>query len=337
MNKITYLFGAGASKNALPIVSEVPDRINTLIDFLNKKENLLSNLEEFENLKLSNKKTKREFQIELVEKLEWLLLESKNHASVDTFAKKLTIKRDYKQLEQLKIVLSVFFVFEQALNLPDKRYDSFFASIHNQLYDFPNNIRILSWNYDNQFELTYSEYSGSSDLHSVQTSLNINHKYGDNHFRDKFGIFKLNGTIGMFSDGGWKQYVYHPDMRESVDIDFIEKVVRNYGAITNISTLKSNFSFSWENESNEKGIVQKSIEATSDSTTLVVIGYSFPFFNREIDRQIISSMKNLKNVYFQAPDADLLIERFKAIRDDLTGIQLLPKFDLEQFVLPNEL
>jgi len=48
-------------------------------------------------------------------------------------------------------------------------------------------------------------------------------------------------------------------------------------------------------------------------------------------------MTKLKRGYVQAPDADILIERFKAIRDDLSGIEILPKYDLGQFVLPNEL
>ena len=34
MNKITYLFGAGASRHALPIVDEIPDRLKKLIDLL---------------------------------------------------------------------------------------------------------------------------------------------------------------------------------------------------------------------------------------------------------------------------------------------------------------
>ncbi len=38
MNKITYLFGAGASKHALPIVNEIPDRILKLIALLETDE-----------------------------------------------------------------------------------------------------------------------------------------------------------------------------------------------------------------------------------------------------------------------------------------------------------
>jgi len=70
---------------------------------------------------------------------------------------------------------------------------------------------------------------------------------------------------------------------------------------------------------------------------LIVICYSFPFFNRNVDSQIIKTMKELKKVYFQAPDSDLIKERFQAIRDDIPENKLVPRIDIEQFLLPNEL
>jgi hypothetical protein len=337
MNKIVYLFGAGASRNALPIVNEIPQKLEKLINLLKQEELQLSDSETFEDINIKNLETKKNYQERLINDLEWLLTESSKHASVDTFAKKLTIKRDYKNLKRLKIALSIFFVFEQTINSPDKRYDSFFASIHNELYDFPENIRILSWNYDYQFELSYLEYSDSSDITSIQTSMNINHKYGNYRKKDQFGIYKLNGTTGLFKDRGWNQYMYTTELNSEINIDYIQRIVRNYTAALSIGNLYSNFSFAWENETSENNIVEMAIEASKDAISLVVIGYSFPFFNREIDRKIIGAMTNLKRVYFQAPDANVLIERFQAIRDDSVNIELIPKFDLEQFVLPNEL
>lgn len=337
MNKIAYLFGAGASRNALPIVNEIPSRLKSLIDLLNSEKLQLSEEEKFTDIGLKNIESKIVYQKELITDLEWLLEESSKHASVDTFAKKLTIKREHKKLNRLKVALSIFFIFEQTINQPDKRYDSFFASIHNELYDFPENIRILSWNYDYQFELSYLEYSGQSEISNIQTSLNINHKYGDNHKRDKFGIYKLNGTTGLYSDNGWRQYMYATNLNVEIDISFVNQIVRNYTAAIYLNNIYSNFSFAWERENPEKSIVEMAIEASKDCIALVVIGYSFPFFNRDIDRKIIGGMKNLKRVYFQAPDAEILIERFKAIKDDVENIELIPKYDLEQFVLPNEL
>ena len=112
MNKITYLFGAGASKHALPIVNEIPDRLIKLIELIETDEFKLDDSSTFTDLNLSNSKTKNDYQKELIASLKWMLQESKNHASIDTFAKKLSIKRDMQSLKRLKIAMSVFFIIE---------------------------------------------------------------------------------------------------------------------------------------------------------------------------------------------------------------------------------
>ena len=48
-------------------------------------------------------------------------------------------------------------------------------------------------------------------------------------------------------------------------------------------------------------------------------------------------MDKLKKVYFQAPDADSLKERFLSIREDIPANMLVSRFDTKQFLLPNEL
>lgn len=335
MNKVTYIFGAGASKHALPIVNEIPERIEQLIIKLEGEELILDDSESYN--RINTNKSKREIQLEMIESLRWMKEASAGHASIDTFAKKLSIKRKYNELKRLKIALSVFFIFEQALNQPDFRYDAFFASLIKSISDFPDNVRILSWNYDYQFELAFGQYTDQNEITTNQSFLRVNSKYGDNDRYQGFGIYKLNGTTGLYSDGGWRQYMYASNLKVPFDKSFVDQVNRNYGAATYLNNVYSSLSFAWETEQPEKSIVNKAVENVQDTVALVVIGYSFPFFNREIDRQIIGSMTNLKRVYFQAPDAEILKERFEALKDDLKGIELLTKFDVGQFLLPNEL
>lgn len=337
MNKITYLFGAGASRHALPIVNEMPQRIMKLIELLESDNLKLIDQPSYNDLNIRNIKTNREFQLDMIESLKWMMVESEKHASIDTFAKKLFIKRKRDDLKKLKIAMSVFFVFEQALNKVDFRYDAFFASLLSSLRDFPENVRILSWNYDYQFELAFSEYSDQPDIRSNQSWLRVRSKYGENDEHKGFGIYKLNGTTGLFSDGGWQQHLFVPSLKVPVDVSFVNQITRNYVAGTYLSNVYPSLSFAWEPEQPEKSIVTKAIENISDTHTLVIIGYSFPFFNREVDRKIIGSMINLKKVYIQSPDADIIKERFQAFRDNLTGIELISKFDIGQFLLPNEL
>lgn len=337
MNKITYLFGAGASANALPIVTGIPGRINNLIDLLRSPSLQLSSVIFFDGL--TKNKTKQEYQLSLIEDLKWILRESQKHSSIDTFAKKLTIKQMHSDLERLKRTLSIFFIFEQSQNPVDGRYDSFFASIIDSSHSFPDNIRILSWNYDYQFELAYSEYSGKKNISENQTKLNIHQKtvknLGDNH---GFRIYKLNGTTEIYNQIHYRQYNFIDEMSSEITIHLIEEIVRNYAGILNSDDYHSTLSFSWETDAKDgKTFLENVSEDIIDTIILIVVGYSFPFFNREIDRKIIGSMGQLNRVYFQAPDAENLKDRFKAIRNDFNEKDLIPIKDTGQFFLPNEL
>lgn len=336
---VTYLFGAGASREALPIVNEIPDRIRKVISLLESSELQLSETEKFDlkDFELS----KRDVQINLIDTLRWLLENSSNHASIDTFAKKLYIKDKNEDLNKLKSSFSIYLIIEQIINPADKRYDGFFASILKEnYYDFPKNLKILNWNYDFQFEKTYSEYSDQKELNSNKRSLNIISKYtrdrsSGNH---NFSIIKLNGTTNIIGDNGINEYHYFADFEKELTKGFLEKILRNYAAIQlTKNRLYSGLSFAWEDfHENDDSIVSIAKTKTLETNILVVIGYSFPYFNREIDRAVIGNMVNLSKVYFQSPDAEILKERFLSIRDDIPDNLLLVRKDVGQFLLPNE-
>ncbi|GMU97154.1 hypothetical protein [Ignavibacterium album] len=334
MNKVTFLFGAGASRNALPIVKEIPGRINRLIEILSSDEFLLDSNSFFKEI--NTEKAKREIQLEMIEYLKWLVEASVESDSVDTLAKKLFLKKEFDTLKKLKLALSVFFVCEQVRNKPDRRYDSFFASILNSINELPENIKIVTWNYDYQFEITFSEFIDHKDLMNIESRLSIYSKNQQLAYSSDIRIYKLNGTVGLYRSF-YNNYKFINDIKRPFDREFVHELTKNFAAAIYLDDLKPSLSFAWENEGLQSNVVDSAAQGVKDSIALVVIGYSFPFFNRDIDRKIISSMTKLKRVYFQAPDADNLKERFQALRDDLTGIELISKFDTEQFLLPNEL
>jgi hypothetical protein len=130
------------------------------------------------------------------------------------------------------------------------------------------------------------------------------------------------------------------------------------------------FNFSWEALKNftgrkhpqhETNLVEAERIATN-TEILVVIGYSFPIFNREIDNRLFRKMDNLKKVYIQdkqpenikstMQNAFEVFQRKKTVNmfgnevtpsGSLVDIQLADKvsFHLEsntnQFVIPYEL
>lgn len=344
MTKITYLLGAGASVGAnkdnlcLPIVSEIPKRIEALIQFLSQ-EHLLLDPNSFFSLKFGNSsKPKQHYQRELINDFRWLMEAANDHASVDTYAKKLYIKNKTKELKRLKNTLSFFFILEQANHKPDKRYDAFIASIINKKKEFPDFIRIVSWNYDYQFEIAMSDYLENNSLYELFVELNIKSKYIKTRSNTGLGLFKINGTC-CFYDRDFNG-IFNISINQKADKAFIERVVEQYCIATTSQYYENMLSFSWENEEVEdqnESILSKTIESVNDSEILIVIGYSFPFFNREIDRQIIGSMYKLDKVYIQSPESEVIKERLMAIRESEIPQGIYTRQDVGQFLLPYEL
>lgn len=337
--KITYLIGAGASKNALPIVNEIPGRILEIIEKITDTDNKFSDSPKFKNERLPFNKSQA--LKHLIDDLKWLAEAAKNHASIDTFAKKLFLKDNFKELKKLKAVLSIYFILEQAASPYDKRYDAFLASILDKdIIDFPSNIRIVSWNYDYQFERAFSEYTDSNEIIVNQKRLNVVSKFTyKTHKSDRFAIFKINGTTN-FLDHNWRnEHEYFEYFETCISQKLLERILENYTTILHTdSKLYCNLSFAWEEPVNGfENIIEHTITATNDTEALIVIGYSFPFFNREVDRKIINKMTNLNKVYFQAPDAENIKERFLSIRSNIKVENLISRFNVDQFFLPNEL
>lgn len=354
MREITFLFGAGASIEALPIVAQISNRIELFVEILKKSDIYIenkstANKKYFNELQNLTKYSKQQLLQQLIEDLEWLKNESKKHATVDTFAKKLTITQKKSELKKLKIALSIFFIYEQVKNPTDKRYDTFFASILNYgIHRLPENINIISWNYDSQFELAFSEYSQVSDVKSNQISLGVRQKHISHEYDSGFGIYKLNGTTSLYSteeryrSQAYKMIFENFIGEEEVNNHSIEKLLLSYTEAKYSKSHKLNFSFAWETDqtvsSFGKDMMSDLLTNTKQTTTLVIIGYSFPFFNRQIDRKIINNMTNLNKIYFQDPNAENIVDRFKAIKEiDNNSISVVRIKDVEQFFLPNEL
>lgn len=334
---ITYLFGAGASREALPIVNEIPSRLKFVIELLEANEIKISHSETIDDVP---GKTQLELLEQLIEDLKWVLEKSENHASVDTFAKKLYIKSQWRELKRLKLAFSIYLIIEQTINPCDKRYDSFLASILNSDGEFPNHLRILSWNYDFQFEKSFSEYSDQPDIFSNQARLKIINKYSNprHNYENSFSMFKLNGTSTILENGR-SHYFFFENFENKVSKGILQTILRNYGVIkAQDSRFSSGLSFAWEDSfDKDRDIIKIAKTGTTETEVLVVIGYSFPFFNREIDRDLIKNMTKLKKVYFQSPDAESIKERFWAIRGDIPSENLKSRFDVVQFLLPDEM
>lgn len=333
MATITFLIGAGASCNSIPLAKELPTEFaKRSLDFkkmVNKNNFIKDNRE-------------RELWSRLSMKCDFYIQEFSKHGSIDTYAKKLWLNGNITELQELKGVIAVLFMDRQKQNPPNARYDKFWASIlekDTSGISFPTNVNILTWNYDIQFKLSLTPYFSN---HS--TRRNFPYLIPKKSIPEgTFFIYPLNGLATPneidSEEGDWSdQDFYH--RFESMRQEDCKHLVDIYD-----STVSGNMGikFAWENpESPELQFVCDRIE---NSEILVIIGYSFPFFNRKIDSKIFSSLTRLQKIYYQVkePNIDLLYSRFKKVsnllsshsRSSANAIEAITNYT--EFHLPDEL
>lgn len=266
---ITYLFGAGASYNSMPVVSE-------LNNDLKKWGSLASD-------RYANDKAHRDRFLNEVPELRLKFI--RNHvtpvvgaldgfATVDTLARFYTLRKKSNELYTLKKVIDTYFFFRQfggeeasimsdnsTREVPkqvfDGRYDSLFAAILTEDCQLPSNVSILSWNYDLEVERSLA-------------------KFRNNEAYDNFAhVYHINGRCT-------------PVVRPRTSTN-----AKAYGTLNFAGGNEINYA--WERPDEVKSEINRLLAKT---THLVLIGYSFPVFNREIDRQILAA-PNLEKIYIQ--------------------------------------
>ena len=361
MSNIVYLLGAGASFGkrdhenplsvsekipgrsftneisitniieGLPLVSEIPERLTLVIDKI-KNYKYSGNIKS-KNIPLNSKFGKPfVYAVEtLVNDLKWLKEECANHATIDTFAKKLYLKGRLDDFYMVESLLSVFFIIEQVINKKDGRYDTFLASVLNSDLNIDDRITILTWNYDSQFELAYREYSDEKDASIIRKKLGIA-DLKDQSYETRNQIFKLNGTANFINQIDISKY-------DTLSEDLIVELLDSYYKCLDNQKTNSRISFAWDNKTYiDRNFTNALKNAIEDADILVVIGYTFPFFNREIDRMIFSQMECLQKIYIQDPNANNIVGNIKSVFYDSglsNRIEIIT--NTSQFYLPPEL
>jgi len=338
-NNITYLLGAGASANAVPTVFNMMERIYVFSQFMQN-------------------------ELKIYPRTEWFdLIEAKfmvfPFKTPDTYAKKLflTDKSEQKiNYKSFKLFLTLYLIFEQfpflfdttlleenyinnmktlnnilnktqlkksfkdnyspvLFNDIDSRYYSFWATIidNDVSIELGENINIISWNYDQQLEFSYSKFENSSKFKLLK---NLN---------------KVNGTAKIIDSKG----------KTLIDIEVIRTMKKSDVAnlfknvLENPANYETEIKFAWEKTDEE---IEKLRDILFLTDVIVIIGYSFPDFNRYIDRILLSKIEPSKIVYVQDPNAINIIERLKGVNDNfVNGVNVFPyDKDLTNFLIPKE-
>jgi len=289
MSKVfLYFLGAGASCQVLPLAADFSMRLKAFTPGLQYAG--YDDAEIGKALITSQGFKWGEIHQRLYEDFEWLASESSHHFSIDTLAKKLFFKGDLKNLKRLKAILSVYLLIEQSKSNADQRYDAFLASImeldENRRIRLPKQLRILTWNYDTQLEKAF--YGFCENIEHTLENITFNND----------AIYRINGYCGT-PEPGHIGGAFR-DFLNSKNSPTWETGVQLYSEYVKSSNVPD-INFAWEDQTQTK-LKNRLSAILADVTDIVVIGYSFPYFNREVDDLIFSQLSHLNNIYLQMPD-----------------------------------
>ena len=326
---ITYLLGAGASANCLPVINELPIRLRHLRD----------------ELRANSVNFPEDIDENLLKCIDEILIDIESHTTIDTLAKKYYLTGKLEKLKRLKKVLITYFQYEQSFiegiirkstlkEVPDKRYDSFIATIidnHIKNLSLPNNFKIITWNYDIQFELAYQEYLNDKthlEIQKVIQAIPSTEFISDEFTPDinKFMLIRLNGIAGCnksLLDKG-KALKFQDTFSRGKFLN----AVKDFFLSLPEEDIKL-LNYSWEKNEEFELAHNKLIQIQEiakkimfETNILVIIGYSFPLFNRSVDKELVCSLQShlVKNIYIQdTPERakemkDLIIDSFENLQ-----------------------
>ena len=190
----------------------------------------------------------------------------------------------------------------------------------------------MSWNYDSQIEHAYRSYGNGRGI--IVYEKNTEGKWPE--LTDFGRVVKLNGRASFVD-----QPLIHSilnDNRLSLALQLIIIYSHVHVDTKEIGfQFKNHLSFAWEDAYYKDKWLSTIKSTIEDTEQVVVIGYSFPFFNRELDRFVFRNMPKLKKVYVQDKNTTSVIQAMNAVLPKNLSISTIPINDYGQFFLPEEL
>jgi hypothetical protein len=311
MKNITYFLGAGASYNSNPLQKEQAYEMNHLADSYLPQEKTDFNAGKPQNL--SN-------QENILWDIGYFGSKAIKYGSIDTYAKKLIFSGSLQELERLKLAVSIFFTLWQFTNDNelknperfsdieiDRRFIQLLASVLNKTSDcFPflqDNIRFVTWNYDLQLESAYKAFCPENATWT-EVAENLRFQLSNNKGRE-IQVCHLNGYHGFYSTPSGEKNIL--DLIDSKDISAIlNKISYLYDSQNhNTANITGHINYAWEKDSL---IVtharEEAVNIFGNTDILIIIGYSFPNFNKDIDKQLFDRLKGRQTkIYYQDPNA----------------------------------
>ncbi len=339
VKNITYLLGAGASYNSCPILNELGNKMIEMSQIL-KNDEIYNN---------------DDFIRGIIDDIEYFGKKAIEYGTIDIYARKLYLN-DYSKLEKLKMAISVFFTLwhktdnieKENLELKkrndknnikffemiDKRYMSLLATIlEKQKVDslslkIKDNINFVTWNYDLQLERALKKFcnDGTSwkELHN-QIAFNIKEN-------ENLKICHLNGYHGFFETDfmphkyGKKEINLLDRITSTNPTEIIQEIFSKKDVTIKYESSFVNYiNYAWETKNKfSKKAREQAKKIFSKTDILIIIGYSFPPFNKRVDKELFKELgKQNTEIFYQDPNAvdEFIKELFDTSKPKITCIK----------------
>ncbi len=333
-SKITYFLGAGASFNAVPIwdkqgssMIEVAEEMRSEIELKFKSSNLPGGNPHFGFL--------TSFFAEMKSFGEKAL----RFGSIDIYAKRLFLLDEKDELNKLKKSVSIYFDLWESgfLNcskgnnyqIIDQRYYSLLSVLLEPGELSPKinpNVSFISWNYDLQLEKAYETFLPEKEKSLKGLVEKLNHS-GENK------ILHLNGYRGVFNSDNEEIEIVEKNKFHSKE-SYLKELINKKGILKSEGgSFHNSIKYAWEMDDERKNKIMSVLKETN---VLVIIGYSFPAFNRKFDQALIKEFEkgtDYKRVIYQDPNANKDIVKSLFLKPE--NVQL-EKENNKQFYIPHE-
>lgn len=318
MRELTYIIGAGASYESMPLVKNFPRRFRFFVEIMNQLSNHpYVSAEDKASVRILHQHSLA-FYKEIV-----------SHQSFDTFFKKLYHTEQQSKINLYKKVLNVYFLWESVTtekgnsddhanisaqegdfikrSLIDKRYDALIAGLLKPEKGTPTpycKVNFITWNYDLNLILSIKNYySPNSTIGDFIKS--IDNKNNVWNIGDHFSIVNMNG---YFYNAKLDPMIRYQDI--TLNEMIFEVIKDNYFEDMLIDKDANLISFAWESEGTNSNLLKQII---ADSGNIVVIGYTFPLYNRLVDLIFLNDViVNVnRRIYIQDPNSDQILDSVK--------------------------
>lgn len=294
---------------------------------------------------------------EVADQISTLFQEFSSHQSFDTYFKKLFHLGEDK-INLKKRLLNLYFLWEHSStsikfnltqddpdyhtafikkSLFDKRYDALIAGLLKPISGKPEvlcKVNFITWNYDLNLLISIKNF-----FYPTITYQEFLRKIEQNKFQwiidDKITITNVNGYFYTSNFNGISDL-------SNINVDNMISEKISYGYYSNINPDEdaNKIRFAWElNQKDEKELKERLMSIVEASENLVIIGYTFPVYNRFIDFGYLQQADLIKkNIVIQDPNSDSLEQNLLdiyRINKKKTKIQLVT--NCNSFYLPSSI